>query len=184
MWYDRDGAFTPKWSENNFVCWFVQTNDTLQVATLLCNSCKLFKLFEDRWFNKKSYHNLELILFYKCLSPIDFSKFQSVLLSMEDILHHLGCIKPCKEWTQTWLNMMNLPLNWLAGWDFFHQQYLFPAWLNIFGGNTFKADLITASPGGTAISGTLLNSNMAEELQNLLPVLEPKIWIWQKKCCW
>lgn len=76
---------------------------------------------------------------------------------------------------------MNLPLNWLAGWDFFHQQYLFPAWLNIFGGNTFKADLITASPGGTAISGTLLNSNMAEELQNLLPVLEPKIQIWQKK---
>ena len=52
-----------------------------------------------------------------------------------------------------------------------------PCMAQHFFGNTFKADLITASPGGTAISGTLLNSNMAEELQNLLPVLEPKIQI-------
>ena len=31
------------------------------------------------------------------------------LLSMEEILHHLGCIKPCKEWD---IRSINWPINW------------------------------------------------------------------------
>ena len=31
-----------------------------------------------------------------------------LVLLMGEILHHLGCIKPCKKWD-------NLPINWLAG---------------------------------------------------------------------
>ena len=35
------------------------------------------------------------------------------ILSMEEILHHLGCIKPCKYWDKLLINCF----------DLFHQQY-------------------------------------------------------------
>ena len=40
--------------------------------------------------------------FHKCM------KFGLVILLMEEILHHLGCKKPCESYDK-------LPINWLPG---------------------------------------------------------------------
>ena len=36
---------------------------------------------------------------------LPFTEGNQLILLMEEILHHLGCIKPCKEWDK-------LPINW------------------------------------------------------------------------
>ena len=33
--------------------------------------------------------------------------YSNILLLIEEILHHLGCVKPCKEWDK-------LPINWVS----------------------------------------------------------------------
>jgi len=42
------------------------------------------------------------------------SGLEKVLL-MEEILHHLGCIKPCQQWDKPTYQLVE---------DFFHQQYV------------------------------------------------------------